>query len=79
MKKRIFVEKKGIFDVESPKILTEIKSILPKVENVKVYNIYDVFGLSEGDFSKTVGSVFADPVTDIIHTENPAQEHYFAT
>ena len=33
MKKRIFVEKKGIFDVESPKILTEIKSILPKVEN----------------------------------------------
>ena len=79
MKKRIFVEKKGIFDVESPKILTEIKSILPKVENVKVYNIYDVFGLSESDFSKTVGSVFADPVTDIIHTENPAQEHYFAT
>ena len=79
MKKRIFVEKKGIFDVESPKILTEIKSILPKVENVKVYNIYDVFGLSESDFSKTVGSVFADPVTDIIHTENPATEHYFAT
>ncbi|MBB1574738.1 MAG: phosphoribosylformylglycinamidine synthase, partial [Flavobacteriaceae bacterium] len=79
MKKRIFVEKKGIFDVESPKILTEIKSILPKVENVKVYNIYDVFGLSEGDFSKTVGSVFADPVTDIIHTENPATEQYFAT
>ena len=79
MKKRIFVEKKGIFDVESPKILTEIKSILPKVENVKVYNIYDVFGLSESDFSKTVGSVFADPITDIIHTENPATEQYFAT
>ena len=79
MKKRIFVEKKGIFDVESPKILTEIKSILPKVENVKVYNIYDVFGLSESDFSKTVGSIFADPVTDIIHTENPATEQYFAT
>ena len=79
MKKRIFVEKKGIFDVESPKILTEIKSILPNVENVKVYNIYDVFGLSESDFSKTVGSVFADPITDIIHTENPAQEQYFAT
>ena len=79
MKKRIFVEKKGIFDVESPKILTEIKSILSKVENVKVYNIYDVFGLSESDFFKTVGSVFADPVTDIIHTENPAREQYFAT
>ena len=79
MKKRIFVEKKGIFDVESPKILTEIKSILPKVENVKVYNIYDVFGLSESDFSKTVGSIFADLVTDIIHTENPATEQYFAT
>ena len=43
MNKRIFVEKRGIFDVESPKVLNEIKSIFPNIESVKVYNIYDVF------------------------------------
>ena len=79
MKKRIFVEKRGIFDVESPKILNEIKSIVPNVENVKVYNIYDVFGLSENDFSKIVNSTFVDPVTDILHEENPAKNVHFAT
>jgi len=78
MKKRIFVEKRGIFDVESPKILNEIKNIVPNAENVKVYNIYDVFGLGENDFSKVVNSTFADPVTDILHEENPAKNTHFA-
>ena len=44
MNRRIFVEKKGVFDVESPKILNEIKSILPSIQSVKVFNIYDIFG-----------------------------------
>lgn len=79
MNKRIFVEKKGIFDVESPKVFNEIKNILPDIENVKIYNVYDIFGLDEADFSKVVNSTFVDPVTDVLHTENPAQELYFAT
>ncbi len=79
MNKRIFVEKKPIFDVESPKVFNEIKAIIPHIEGVKVYNVYDVFGLSEADFQKIVGSTFADPVTDILHTTNPATGLYFAT
>ena len=51
-KKRIFVEKRGIFDVESPKVLNEIKSILPNIQSVKVFNIYDIFGLDEIEFEK---------------------------
>lgn len=47
MNYRIFVEKKGIFDVESPKIFDEIKEILPQITSVKVYNVYDIFGLEE--------------------------------
>lgn len=78
-KKRIFVEKRGIFDVESPKILNEIKSILPEIQSVKVYNIYDVFGLDEGDFQKVVFNTFVDPVVDILHKENPAKNMHFAT
>ncbi len=78
-KKRIFVEKRGIFDVESPKVLAEIKNIVPNAEAVKVYNVYDVFGLDDADFNKVVGSTFVDPVVDILHTENPAKDLSFAT
>jgi phosphoribosylformylglycinamidine synthase len=78
MKKRIFVEKKGIFDVESPLIFNEIKNIVPTIENVKVYNIYDVFGVNEEEFSKVITNTFVDPVTDVLHEENPAKNTFFA-
>lgn len=79
MQQRIYTEKKGIFDVESPKVLEEIKAVVPSVKSVKVYNIYDVFGLNDEELKKVVHSIFADPVTDILHHENPAQNTHFAT
>lgn len=79
MKKRIFVEKRGIFDVESPKIFNEIKTIVSDINGVKVYNIYDVFGVNEADFEKVVNSTFVDPVTDILYETNPAKNNFFAT
>ena len=78
MNKRIFVEKRGIFDVESPKIFDEVKAVVPSIQNVKVYNVYDIFNLNDGEFGKVVNSTFVDPVTDILHEENPAQGIYFA-
>ena len=51
-KKKNFRRKRGIFDVESPKVLNEIKSILPNIQSVKVFNIYDIFGLDELEFEK---------------------------
>lgn len=79
MKKRIFVEKRGIFDVESPKIFNEIKNISPNIQDVKVYNIYDVFGIEESELNLVVFNTFVDPVTDILHHENPAANIHFAT
>ncbi len=79
MNRRIFVEKKEIFDVESPKIFNEIKNIVPNIQYVKVYNIYDLFGLKESDFEKVVNNTFVDPVTDILHQKNPVRNLYFAT
>lgn len=79
MKKRIFVEKKGIFDVESPQVFNEIKNIVPAIKDVKVYNVYDVFGVDDNEFSKVINSTFVDPVTDILHEENPAGSLHFAT
>lgn len=79
MKTRIFVEKRGIFDVESPQVFSELKNIVPNLENVKVYNIYDVFGLEEPEIEKVIFNTFVDPVTDVWHKVNPATELYFAT
>ncbi|MDQ0476382.1 phosphoribosylformylglycinamidine synthase [Chryseobacterium sp. MDT2-18] len=79
MKKRIFVEKKGIFDVESPQVFNEIKNIVPTIKDVKVYNVYDVFGVNDNEFSKVINSTFVDPVTDILHEVNPAESLHFAT
>lgn len=79
MNKRIFVEKRGVFDVESPKIFNEIKNIVPAIQDAKVYNVYDIFGLNENEFTKVVHNTFVDPVTDLLHEQNPAKEIYFAT
>ena len=79
MNKRIFVEKKGIFDVESPKIFNEIKSSFPDLKNVKVYNVYDVFGIDETELNSVINKTFVDPVTDIQHLQNPAKNINFAT
>ncbi|MCX8523212.1 phosphoribosylformylglycinamidine synthase [Chryseobacterium formosus] len=78
MNKRIFVEKRGIFDVESPKIFDEVKAVVPSIKSVKVYNVYDIFGLNDGEFEKVVNSTFVDPVTDILIEENPAKGTHFA-
>lgn len=78
-KKRIFVEKKGIFDVESPRLFNEIKEFLPTIEDVKVYNIYDIFTIEEEELNKVVYNTFVDPVTDKLYDENPAKGIYFAT
>ncbi|NAW51550.1 phosphoribosylformylglycinamidine synthase [Elizabethkingia argentiflava] len=79
MNYRIFVEKKAIFDVESPKIFDEIKEILPHIKSVKVYNIYDIFGLEDQHFNSVVNSIFVDPVTDILHLRNPVTACALAT
>lgn len=79
MNKRIFVEKRGLFDVESPKVFNEIKSIVSHIRDVKIYNVYDIFGLNDEDFSRVVNNTFVDPVTDILHQENPAKDLHFAT
>src|SRR5690606_12975346 len=78
-KKRIFVEKRGIFDVESPKIYSELKNVVPAIQDVKVYNIYDIFGVDEDGFKLVVNNTFVDPVTDILHENNPAAQLHFAT
>lgn len=78
MNSRIFIEKKGLFDVESAQVLAEIKDIVASVSNVKVYNIYDIFNADEKYYDEMVANTLCDPVTDVLHTENPAKSTFFA-
>ncbi|XOD67362.1 MAG: phosphoribosylformylglycinamidine synthase [Flavobacteriales bacterium Tduv] len=66
MNRRIFIEKKGPFDVHSLNLFRELKD-LAQLESVKVYGIYDLFGISQEVYEKSLYHVFADPVTDLVH------------
>ena len=79
MDKRIFVERKNIFDVESPRTLADVQAVCPEISAVKVYNVYDIFNVDEADFDKIINSTFVDPVTDILHDDIPCKFPYFAT
>jgi len=79
MNHRIFIEKRKFFDVESPRLLAELKEVLPQIKAVKIYNIYDIFGLKKADFEKTLKNTFADTISDIVHFENPAKYFFVAT
>jgi phosphoribosylformylglycinamidine synthase len=37
--KRIFVEKRGIFDVESPKIFDEVKAVVPSIQSKSLQRV----------------------------------------
>ena len=76
MNKRIFVEKRSQFDVESQKLLTELKEISPLTQ-FKQYLIYDVFGLDESLWDSAL-RVLTDQVSDIVNYENPI-DHSFAS
>jgi phosphoribosylformylglycinamidine synthase len=78
MNKRIFVEKRGLFDVESGATLSEIKDILNTISNLEVYNIYDIFNIEEEYFQDFVQNTLCDSVTDILHLKNPAKHPFFA-
>ena len=60
--KKNFRRKRGIFDVESPKIFKmKLNLFFPNIQSVKVFNIYDIFfGLDELEFEKVVKNTFVD-------------------
>lgn len=78
MDKRIFIEKKGLFDVESSKVLGEMKDIVSSVSDVKVFNIYDVFNIESSYLEQFIKNTLCDPVTDVQYSENPVTGEFFA-
>ena len=58
---RVFVEKKEAVASEARALLSEIRTFLGirSVEKIRIFNRYDVEGISEELFEECIGSVFS--------------------
>ena len=66
---RVFVEKREAVANEAKALLSEIKTFLgiSSVEKIRIFNRYDVEGISEELFEECIGSVFSEPQVDNVY------------
>ena len=71
MVKRIFVQKKNGFDVESKGVLSDLRENLQmlNLEDVIILNRYDVEGISEDVLEKAKDTIFSEPQVDMCFEE----------
>ncbi|RKD29040.1 phosphoribosylformylglycinamidine synthase [Thermohalobacter berrensis] len=69
--RRIFVEKKKGFDVEAEKVYKDLKSNLniEGLKGLRIINRYDISGISDEEYKKSINIVFAEPTVDMIYEE----------
>ncbi|MCR5803444.1 MAG: phosphoribosylformylglycinamidine synthase [Clostridia bacterium] len=69
--RRIFSEKKLPFAVEARGILKDLKSDLgiSTLESVKIYNRYDVSGITDEEYEEAKKVVFSEPPVDNVYDE----------
>lgn len=68
---RIFVEKKEGFAVEAGHVLSDLRETLglTNLSKVRLFNRYDVEGLSEKEFSAAVETILSEPNVDTVSRE----------
>ena len=70
MNKRIYVEKKDAYRVEANSLLKELNENLSlKLSSLRLLNVYDIFGIEEDLFRKSLYQVFGEIVTDNVYEE----------
>ena len=71
MNKRIFVEKKADFRVKSHSLVKELQHNLQlkTLKDLRIVQVYDVFGLSEDLFARAEKHIFSEQVTDTVLDE----------
>ena len=71
---RVLVEKKPGFDVHAQQLLTELTEIVgvKNIDSLRIFNRYDVEGVSEELFASTIPTVFSEPQSDTVYEELPA-------
>ncbi|MGI6084813.1 MAG: phosphoribosylformylglycinamidine synthase, partial [Acetivibrionales bacterium] len=70
--RRVYVEKKQGFDVEASKLYSEFTENLQikGLEKVRVFQRYDIEGITDRDYEKAKITVFSEPPVDNIYEEN---------
>ncbi|MDD4378091.1 MAG: phosphoribosylformylglycinamidine synthase, partial [Eubacteriales bacterium] len=70
--RRIFVEKKQRFNIESQGLYEDLKYNLGinELENVRIIVCYDVAGISKEDYEQAKYTIFSEPPVDHIYEEN---------
>ena len=70
---RLYVEKKNGFDHEAHGSLADIRSFLriPELTGLRILNRYDVEGIEEELFEKSIPTVFSEPQADNVYAELP--------
>ena len=70
---RVFVEKRPGFDHEAHATLKDIRSFLriPQLTGLRLLNRYDVEGLDENLFRKSIPTVFSEPQADQVYDALP--------
>ena len=68
---RVFVEKKSELANEAKALYSELKNLLGigSLENVRVFNRYDVENIEAELFDYAKGTVFSEPQLDIVSDE----------
>ena len=71
MDKRIFVEKKADFRVKSYSLVKELQHNLQlkTLKDLRIVQVYDVFGLAEDLFARAEKHIFSEQVTDTVLDE----------
>lgn len=69
MNKRLYISKKEGFRIEERSLLEELKENLHenKLEEIKIYNVYDIFNCNEEDIELLKVKVLSEIVTDNIY------------
>lgn len=75
MDKRIFVEKKADFRVKSDSLVKELQHNLQlkTLNDLRIVQVYDVFGLVEDLFARAEKHIFSEQVTDTVLDEAAVQ------
>ena len=75
MDKRIFVEKKADFRVKSDSLVKELQHNLQlkTLNDLRIVQVYDVFGLVEDLFARAEKHIFSEQVTDTVLDEVAVQ------
>jgi phosphoribosylformylglycinamidine synthase len=74
MIRRIFVEKRRGFDIEAQNLMKELRENLSVrgARSVRIFNRYDVEGVSDDTFDRAVSSIFSEPGLDLAYGEDMA-------